>query len=136
MSYWGSCPPGAVVYLGSCHTGAVVVPEQLSYLGSCQPGQLSLGSCLPGQFSPWQLSVHQFSSLGGTILFLRPLMPTFLNGRGGGGIGCLDFKMPKVAYGVMFWAKKDLFSETPLVGFIKILETETNYPNFSFNTFG
>ena len=60
-------------------------------------------------------------------------MPTFLNG--GGGIGCSDHKMPKVAYGVMFWAKKDLFSETPLVGFIKILETETNYPNFSFNTF-
>ena len=63
-------------------------------------------------------------------------MPTFLNGGRGGGIGCLDHKMPKVAYGVMFWAKKDLLSETPLVGFIKILETETNYPNFSFNTFG
>ena len=37
MSYWCSCPPGAVV-----------LPGQLSYLVSC----------LPGQLSPGQLSVH------------------------------------------------------------------------------
>ena len=65
----------------------------------------------------------------------RDSLPTFLKGRGG-GIGCFDRKMPIVVYVVMFWAKKDLFSETPLVGFITILETETNHPNFSFNTFG
>ena len=38
--------PGAVVYLVSCPTWAVVQPGQLSYLGSS----------LPGQLSPWQLS--------------------------------------------------------------------------------
>ena len=75
-----------------------------------------------------------FSVLGVQYSFPSPSCLPFLM-EGGGGIGCLDHKMPKVAYGVMFWAKKDLFSETPLVGFIKILETETNYPNFSFNTF-
>ena len=48
LSHWGSCHPGAVVYLGSCPTWAVVQPGQLSYLGSCLPGQL-----LPGQLSAW-----------------------------------------------------------------------------------
>ena len=38
---------------------------------------------------------------------------------GGGGAGCLDHKMPVVAYGVMFRANKDLFT---LVGFIDILD--------------
>ena len=43
-----SCPPGAVVYLGSCRTWPIVVHGQFSYLGSCLPGQLS-----PGQLSAW-----------------------------------------------------------------------------------
>ena len=30
--------------------------------------------------------------------------------------------MPVVAFGVMFWANKDLFAGTPLVGFINILD--------------
>ena len=30
--------------------------------------------------------------------------------------------MPVVAYGVMFWANKDLFAGTPLVGFINFLD--------------
>ena len=48
MSYWGSCPPGAVVHLGQLSTLAVVVPGQLSYMGSCLSGQL-----LPGQLPAW-----------------------------------------------------------------------------------
>ena len=55
----GSCPPGAVVYLGSCPTWAVVVPGQLSYLGSCR-----LDSCLPGQLSVHPLHNH-------VVIFLK-----------------------------------------------------------------
>ena len=36
--------------------------------------------------------------------------------------GCLDYKMPVVAYGVMFWENKDLFTGTPSVGFFNIFD--------------
>ena len=46
--YLGSILLNVVLGLGQFSTWAVVVPGQLSYLGSCLPGQL-----LPGQLSAW-----------------------------------------------------------------------------------
>ena len=63
LSHWGSCHPGAVVYLGSCPTWAVVQPGQLSYLGSCLPGQLS-----PGQLSAW--AVVAWAVVGASLSYL------------------------------------------------------------------
>ena len=65
-----------------------------------------------------------FSVWGVQYSFPDPLafLSFFLEGRGE-GTGFSDHKMPVVAYGVMFRAKKDLFAGTPLVGFINILDS-------------
>ena len=62
-----------------------------------------------------------FSVWGVQYSFPDPsCLPSFM--RGGEGKGCSDYKMPPVAYGVMFLANEDLYAGTPLVGFIIILD--------------
>ena len=102
LSHWGSCHPGAVVYLGSCPTWAIVLPGQLSTwavvawpvvcLGSCRLGSCpstlviprtaiilgvspSLGKRPLLRWSPSQLIKHELTNCcSGTVLVY--LIPT------------------------------------------------------------